>query len=405
MKNGSLGTKVLVTVVSLVVLSYFGIQAYHYFASPFKTSVAYTYQVEESASATGYVVRNEQVLPSSGDGLLRLSRSEGERVSAGGVVATVYADQASLDQQNDVDSCETQIAQLEYAKEAAAGSEVSLKLDSQIMQDILDLRGDLTADRLEAADASASSLRALVLKRDYTYSDTDDVSAKLTELQSQLKTLQSKAASSTKKITAPESGLYSAEVDGYETVLTPKMLDGLTPAALAAVKADESVSSDVGKLILGDTWYYAATMTASDAADLTAGKSVTLRFAKDANRDLSVRVVSVSDAENGRAAVVFSSRQYLSELTLLRRQSADVIRASVTGIRVPSQALRVNADGQSGLYCVVGVTARFKPVSVLYSGDGFVLVKGESDAAKDSLRPGDEVIISAGQLSDGEVIR
>jgi len=416
MKNNSPGTKLLMAVICLAVLAYFGIQAFRYYGDPLTTTVAYHYQLEQTATVSGYLVRNEQVLTGSTGGLLRISRSEGERVGTGGVIAVVYTDQASLDRQNQIDSLTVQIDQLQYAEEAEQGSAVSLKLDSQIVSDILALRADVAADKLDAAETHETDLRALVLKRDYTYADSGDLTAKLKDLQSQLKSLQSQSASSTKRITAPVAGLYSAVVDGYETVLTPDFLKDLTPTALLSVKKDDSVTSQLGKLILGDNWYYAATVSTTDLDGITKGSTVKLRFAKGVDRDLRVKVTSVSQAENGRAAVVFTGEDYLPELTLLRQQSADVITDSFSGIRVPQHALRVETqtvkdqDGNeketqvTGLYCVVGMTIRFKPVTVVYNGDGYALVKAASQSETTRLRSGDQVVVSANNLYDGKII-
>lgn len=417
MKNSSLGTKCLLTAVTLAVLAYFGFQGLRYFADPLTTTLAYAYQVEESTSVSGYVVRDEQVLPDNTGGLLQLRRTEGERVSAKGVVATIYADQASLDRQNEMDALRVRIEQLQYAQEAALGSEVSLKLDAQIVQNLLRFRTELTADRLDRAEDPAASLRNLVLKRDYTYTETEDLTAQIEELQSQLKTLRSQTASSTQRITAPTAGVYSAVVDGYETVLTPAGLAALTPSALQAVRADTAVRSTVGKLILGDAWYYAVTMDAQEAQQLQESGTLTLRFAKSVERDLDVTVASVSPEENGRVVAVFQGRLYLPQMTMLRQQSAEIIQKSTTGFRVPKEALRaantvVDKEGNrtvqdgTGLYCVVGMEARFKPVEVLYHGDGFVLVRSTATTDQESirLRAGDEVIISAKDLYDGKVV-
>ncbi|MDO4316046.1 MAG: HlyD family efflux transporter periplasmic adaptor subunit [Oscillospiraceae bacterium] len=419
MKNNALGTKLLMLAVTLGVLAYFGVQGYLYFSDPLSTTLAYSYQVEEGISLSGYVVRTEQVLPDDTSGLLRLQRSEGERVSAGGTVATVYADQASLDSQAEIDALTTRIEQLEYAQEAALSSEVSLKLDTQIMQTILDYRGSLAADRLVKAEESGGKLRSLVLKRDYTYSETEDLSGQIGELKTQLKNVRAQAAGSVRRVTAPVSGLYSAVVDGYETVLTPESLEGMTPSQLAGVRADAAVQSGVGKLILGDAWYYAAVMSAADAEELQEeGGSLTLRFTKSVERDLPVNLVSVGPEENGRAVAVFRGTTYLPQLTLLRQQSAQVISRTLEGIRVPKETVRIvtrtveNEDGTAatvrttGVYCVVGKEARFKPVEVIYTGDSFVLVRAANPADKETirLRPGDEVIVAARDLYDGKVV-
>lgn len=418
MKNSSFGTKCLLLAVTLGVLAYFGIQGLQYLGDPLTTTLAYNYQVEEGMDLSGYVVRREQVLADEASGLLRLQRSEGEKVGAGGTVALVYADQASLDRQREIDELSGRIEQLQFAQEASLGSEVSLKLDAQIMRSLLDYRAELAAGRLDNAEEHETELKSLVLKRDYTYSDTEDLSGQIAELQSQLKELKAQAASSVRAVKAPVSGVYSAVVDGYETVLTPGLLADMTPSQLNAVQADETLTSQTGKLILGDNWYYAVTMSADQAKALRdSGGTMTLRFAKGVEQDQTVTLYAVGPEEQGRVVVTFRGEYNMAQVTLLRRQSAQLIWRTVAGIRVPNEALRaantkVDQEGNRttveslGVYCVVGMEARFKPVEVLYSGDGFVLVR--STAASDQeglrLRPGDEIIISAKDLYDGKVV-
>ena len=171
-------------------LAYFAMQAVRYFGDPLTTTLAYHYQVELSADLSGYVVREELVLPDESSGLRQLQRTEGERVSAGGTVALVYADQATLERQEEIQTLETQLEQLQYAQEAALGAEVSQRLDAQILQTMVDYRGALAADRLDRAEDCGAELRSLVLKRDYTYSDTADSAARIAELQSQVDSLR-----------------------------------------------------------------------------------------------------------------------------------------------------------------------------------------------------------------------
>ena len=377
-----------------------------------------------TTALSGYVVREETVLPDDTSGLLQLQRAEGERVSAGGVIAVAYADQATLDRQQEIQSLETQIEQLQYAADAALGAEVSLRLDTQILQDIIDYRTALAADRLDQAEDCGQSLRSLVLKRDYTYSDTTDFSAQVAELQSQLNQLRSQTGASTRRITAPQAGLYSAVVDGYETVLTPQALETLTPSQFSELEPDTSVSSTVGKLILGDTWYYAAVMDQEEAQLLQESGSLQLRFAKGIGQDLDVSLTRVSEPEDGQVVAVFRGNTYLSELTLLRRQSAEVIRETESGIRVPIEAVRLveetvtGEDGtettvsRTGVYCIVGLEARFKPVDVVYQNEEFALVRSSLEGADGMttaqeeirLREGDEVIVTARDLYDGKII-
>lgn len=426
MKNNSLSTKLLMAAVTLALLIYFVFQTIQYFSDPLSTTLAYTYQVEESVSLSGYIIRDEQVLPAESEGLLQLQREEGERISVGGTVAVVYADQASLDRQAEIEALNSRIEQLQYVQETGLGVEAVKTLNTQIRQNILDYRSALAEKNLYDAEKQSVDLRTLVLKQDYAASDTEDLPSQIADLTAQRKNLQAQGAGSVRRITAPAAGLYSAITDGYETTLTPECLATLTPSTLTAIKPDTQVKSNVGKLVLGETWHYAAVMTTEDAKVLAKtadaleadGGSVTIQFAKDVGRNLPVRLVSIGPEENGRSVVIFQGTTHLSQLTLLRQQSAHVLFRTIEGIRIPKEALRIvtrtETDSKgteqetyvSGVYCVVGMEAHFKPVEVLHSDDKFLLVAPNPPAGNETLRlrPGDEVIVTAKNLYHGKVI-
>ena len=421
MKKSNLGIKLFMTALTLMVVVYFGIGIYRYFEDPLSTTLAYAYQVSEGVDVTGFVVRRESLLPDEDAGVLRLGRAEGEKVSRGGTVATVYADHDSLARQTEVDELENRIAQLSYARDAAMADAVAVKLDSQVLRSIRAYRADLAANRLRDAESEGASLRTLILKSDYTHADMETLETQIETLQAELKTKKAQAASSVRRVTAPVAGLWSAAVDGYETVLTPESIFAMTPGELSSLQPDSAVGSSTGKLVLGDKWYYAAILSEEDALRLkkeeSRGVSLLLRFTKEAERDLAVTISSVSAVENGRCVVVLEGKTFLQELTMLRQQRAQIVTGTVEGLRIPKEALRAektirNEDGTTekvegiGVYCVVGMEARFKPVEVVYSGENFVIVRSNAPADKENIRirVGDKVIVAARGLYDGKVV-
>lgn len=416
-RKSPFGTRLLLLLLCLGALAYFGIQGWRYLDDPLVTTMAYHYEVEMALDLSGWVVREEQVLADDSGGLLRVQRSEGERVSRGGVVAAVYADQASLDRQMEIDALNVRLEQVRYAQDLALEAETSKKLDVQISQSLLAYRRNLASGRVYDAGEEGERLRALVTKRDYTGGDGVDLTAQIQDLESQLQALKSRPAGSVRRITAPAAGLYSGEVDGYESVLTPAALEDLTPSRLAGLTADSASASRVGKLILGDTWYYAAVLPAGDAAMLEGRSGLMLRFSKGVDRDLPVILESVGSRENGQVVAVFRGDSYLRDLTLLRQQRAQLIYDGAEGLRVPKTAIRAlrtesdrdtgerTAEEETGIYCVVGLTARFKPVEILYTGDQYVLVRTTAESESLRLRPGEEIIVSARDLFDGKIIR
>lgn len=402
MKKTSPLMKILPIAVLTAVLVYLAVQLYNYLSDPVNTTLVVAGQAEDTIALNGWLLRDEEVLPAQ-NGTLSRVRQEGERVGVGQVLARVYANDGALQTVSQIETLELQLQQLQFALTSYLNPDAALKLDTSITGDILTLRQALTGGDYTAAEGDIAPLKAAVLKRDHSYASQEEIQTEIKSVEGQIKSLEASLSGTT--VTARASGTYSAVCDGYETVLTKAFLEDVTPGKLARLRpVDEQ--SNMGKLIYGDTWYYVVTLPEEQASYLKSQGAVTLRFAKGFDQNIRMQVVSVSAPEDGQAAVTLSCRKYLAQTTLLRHQAADVILRTYEGLRVPSNALRVSEEGVTGVYCVDGSTAAFRPVTVLYQGQGYALVR-DADGASDTqtLRVGDEVIATAGALSDGKVIR
>lgn len=402
MKKTSPLMKILPIAVLAAVLVYFAVQLYNYLSDPVNTTLVVAGQAEDTIALNGWLLRDEEVLPAQ-NGTLSRVRQEGERVGVGQVLARVYANDGALQTVSQIETLELQLQQLQFALTSYLNPDAALKLDTSITGDILTLRQSLTGGDYTAAEGDIAPLKAAVLKRDHSYASQEEIQTEIKSVEGQIKSLEASLSGTT--VTARASGTYSAVCDGYETVLTKAFLEEVTPGKLARLRpVDEQ--SNMGKLIYGDTWYYVVTLPEEQASYLKSQGAVTLRFAKGFDQNIRMQVVSVSAPEDGQAAVTLSCRKYLAQTTLLRHQAADVILRTYEGLRVPSNALRVSEEGVTGVYCVDGSTAAFRPVTVLYQGQGYALVQpAEGASDTQTLRVGDEVIATTGALSDGKVIR
>lgn len=169
----------------------------------------------------------------------------------------------------------------------------------------------------------------------------------------------------------------------------------------------------MGKLVTDSTWYLAALVDETAAAGMKG--TVTVRFSTDYSGTVDMTVERVSPAENGRAVVVLSANRYLAQTAMLRYQTVDLVYDSITGIRVPKRAVRME-DGPAGedgapgepvlgVYTVTGLQAEWKPVDILWEDTDFYLVRPVDEAASNALHPGDEVITGGTDLADGKVIK
>ena len=418
MKQGSLNAKIIMLLLLAAVAVCLGAAAWRSFRDPFTTVVSYSYTVDDSLEAPGFLARQEQVLTNTG-GVVELLPQEGEKVAKGGTVALVYQDASGLERREQLQQLEMEKEQLEYALErTGAGGGDASQLTDQVLDAIAELRAAVAGRDLTDLERQSMDLKSLVYKREYAYGGTgeesaDAIQAALDEVNSQISSLSSQAAQSTRSITASQSGIFSGYVDGYESLLTPEVLETVTPAQLddLAGQASEEDQTAVGKLITD------CALPQEDAERLVEGRSVTVRFSRDWSGEVDMTVERVGEPEDGRCAVVLSTDRYLSETTLLRRQTVELVFQSVTGVRVPKQALRVagqtvtdeetgeeSAVQVTGVYTLVGEQVEFKPVTVLEQGDTFVLVEA-AGSGRAALQPGDVVVVAAEDLYDGKVIQ
>ena len=426
MKQGSLNARIIMLLLLGAILLTIGVSAWNSLREIYPTVLAYTYTVSDSMEATGFLVRQESVLTGQG-GTVELLPDEGEKVSRGETVALFYQSDDGLTQRQTLQQLLLEQEQLEYALAQAGGSSDSAQLSTRVADAIADLRGAASSGDLTGLESQTLELKSLIYKHSYTFNQEGDstaaLQASLDEVNTQIQTLTAQASQITSRVTASQSGVFSGLVDGYESLITPDMLDSITPSQLEQLARQPPTenTSAIGKLITNSTWYFACTLPEEDAERLVEGRTITVRFSRDWSGEVDMEVERLSDPEDGKVLVVLSADKFLSDTTLLRRQTVELVFDTVSGIRLPKEALRVEqqtvtdpdteAETQvsvTGVYALVGQRAEFKEVTVLAEEDDYILVKAASTETptqeKKALRAGDKIIISSGELYDGKVI-
>jgi len=414
MKQGAAVNRIVMVLLFFAILLYLGGAAYRGLRDPYPTVQAYAYAVEDTVETTGYLVRQEQVLyVQTGLGsIVRVLPAEGEKVAAGATVALLYADQLSLERSDRLTLLEDEVAQLTTAIDSAGeGGQSGDHSGQNVLSALVKLRSSVEAGDFTHLENQSAAFKSAVYQQAQRHGEAGDLSAAVATAQSEIAALRAQTTQSTGRVSVERSGIFSGQVDGFEAVLTPDDLETLTPADLRgmenrAVGVDDSA---LGKLITDSTWYFVCPMSQADARRLAKGDVVPVRFSRDWSGEVKMTVEHIGDLQDGQVAVVLSSNRFLSDTTLLRRQTVELIFAQREGLRVPTAAVRME-EGQSVVYVQVSTFAEKKPVTILAQGEDYTLVEPllEEDATakqqKLALRAGDEVIIAGGNIWDGMVL-
>lgn len=420
MRESTLATKVMIAILCLGVSVYLAVYFVRGWEEPLVTTRAYAYTQDVGMEASGILVRNETILPDAGGSYVDHILGEGEKAAAGQAAALLYTDSAALTTRQAIRTLTAEIEQLQYALDDRTQTGDASRLDSQVLDSITALRSLTAQGDLTTLDDCALNLRTMVFKRDFAYGDgsaAGQLSQLIQSKQEQLAQLNASLNQVARVVYTPAAGVFSGTVDGWEGLITPDQLDELTAQSLSALlsQTPAPVSGPVGKLITGSTWYFAALLPGTDTG-LQSGKTYSLTFSGDYYGQIPMELERVS-LEGEQTLAIFSCRTHLSDTTLLRVQTVDVVIHHLEGIRIPRKTLRVETveeeqeDGSTRtvnrykVYIVERSQSWGREVDILYTDENFYLVRPVDPSAAKRLRAGDEVILNSSDIYDGKVVR
>lgn len=404
MKQGSIYMKIIVAVLVVMVAAYFLFSILSAGGSSYTTYTAAAYKVGDGVSTTGFVVRDEQVIESD-EKIVVLTRTEGERVGMGQVVANCYDSEEARQTQLEIDRKETELEQLEYAYSFSGSDAESATLDADITQAIGQISIYVNRRSMDFAAGTADQLKSYILRR-YASDDTADaIWERITQTKDSLNSLYMKNSSASRSINAAASGYFSAEVDGYERVLNSESLQSMTASQFndLASKRQSVTSRQIGKLVTDIGWYYVTTVEAGTMDDYSKGDTLSVHFSHDFYGDARMTITRIGEVEDGRQLLILKSNDYIQNAVSLREQTADIIFGYKDGLRIPKVALHVNESGKTGVYVLEGAEAEWKTVTPLYYGEDSLIVELDQSSTN-NLWPGDEVILTDDELFDGKVL-
>lgn len=397
MKKTNTTINIAMAVLFAAMALYLGVYIFQSTQQSYVTAPAVVVTVNESGQASGCVVREEQLLTSDRE-YISFSVDNGKEVARGGEVAIGVSSPEALERASRVRELETEITYVSNLLSSMNNSSGMTEQDTAVRSAILELSAAVGSGDTTGLDGICMKLSSLLFSGDaatVTQSDLDALQAELHQLQS--------AGGNGGSITAPVSGLFTTVTDGYEGLTYADLAD-LTPDGVAALSERKTAVADnvIGKIVSSKKWYFAAAMQQADAERLSPGGSATLNFGRHYSKAINATVLSISDVVDGEVAVVFACNTALADTLAMREATAEVVYAEYTGIRVPLKAVHMDEDGNTYVYVITAGQLEEKRVEILYQTGDYCLVARGTES--NSLREGNEIVVSGKRLTDGKVV-
>lgn len=398
-KKKRTGGFITLLIIALL-LFYAGYHAFNFLSDPIETERVTKGGAEKILSAEGLFFKT--VIPVSNTRTEQFDTlvENGEKVAKGQRLAVAYTGKRLSEEHEALSGLQDDIARLTQAIEQSAAEADTGRLDTLLLEQLSSLDGALY-EGVGAAYRKLETLRAYFCRRAVIYEGRQDAATALADLQRQLSALNTTVSGTVYNLTAEKPGYFSGIYDG---------MDSLTPEALRTIGADdfrklmekglpsETPAGYVGGVVTDFKWHFAFCL--SQAPDIVAGDSVTLRFPGVSDKPVTAsvtRAVRVGDS----LFLAVEGDGMMCELVPLRKEHAELILGSYSGLRVSSPALHY-VGGQAGVYVRNGAKISFKNVTVLYDAGTSYIVR--PDGGESPLSVTDEAVVAGLELYDGKLL-
>lgn len=412
MKSKDRLLKVLAAAAAVIVVLFFAAEVYSLANKAYDTQTAYEQTVLDTMDAEMYIIRDETILNTTSTGVIVPLAENAERVSKGSTIAASFPSEAAAENYVKVQSLNKKLDAYQKIDSQLKLANIDIgKLTDEIDSDFESMLNAAYNNDYSTLGEVKLSFSEKLSRKQISFGTDVDCAEKIAEIQNEISALNSTGTPS-EIITAEESGYYVSKLDGFENVLTSNDIDSLTVEMLDKAfngKKSEISDSSIGKIIDGYNWYIATVIDSSEAGSFTKGKSVRLMFDDSGKNPVKTVVHLVKNFDSSKTLLVFRCNLMNEELAALRKVDGKIVLNEYTGLRVDRDAVRLDEEGNSGVYVRTGNMVNFRSLNIIYSEDSYVIAaKPSADSgiklSHTHLKLYDEIIISGKELSDGMVI-
>lgn len=391
------------TLLLIAVLGYLVLQTYTIFHRTYKTETAIAYTMSDNITLKGVAVFQAVDVPGSGN--LGYVVQDGERVSAGTILAEQYTDDSQGTMREQLDRLDRAISLLTKS-ENSSGSDLSV-LTTQTRTALYNLLDQIDTDSYSTIQDAAEDFLLAQNKLQISTGQADGFGDVLANLQSERDGLAAQL-NGLQTIEADTNGYFVSSVSAAPVVRDTAELDAMSLADLQnMIDAGQTPSNDglAGHIVTGFSWRFYAVCSADLAARLSGLTRVSISVPGKQEEPLAATVVDVTtDEETGLARMVLECRSINAQVLCLNYEEAEVSLHTYQGIRIDRSALHI-VNGQRGVYVKYGDLQRFRRITILYEDDNYILVPEDGEVGSDNeLRLYDEVIVEGSNLQDGKLL-
>ena len=389
------------------------------------TETAYNAKAYDIVESKCLIARDEQYLTGDPGGVLVYNVSDGDKITADGVIATAYASQDDVTSVQQAAELDEKISYLESVTTANTSTNVGIDtIIFLINERLIAVMNAANVHDFTHIGTAEEELLTSILRKQTLTGEQGNIDEKIAELKAERDAIGT--VSSTGSVKAGAAGYFVSKVDGYEYTFDVNKLDEVTTEDIENAQPENIDQANyIGKIIKGTNWYLLCPVTADEATALShADETVKIRLPSAVSGDIPAKIVHINTTNSDKAVAVLQCNYMSDALSKLREDNVEIIVNEYEGLKISKAALHddditytvTDKDGNKteqtarvqGVYVEYGVELVFKQVAITYSDDDYIICNETPedgvllDGTTISLY--DKVVVEGSDLFDGKII-
>ena len=420
---------IILIVFAVIVLAYIARALYFGYTGPVQTELLVPSVDHKNVSVQGFAVRDEahykngkniSILTMQTNKVYIPTVKDSASVAVGDSIAVCFSTRKQAELYSKLQIIESKINDLEQMQSLENPSSINVSaLNNEIANALKNYVSGAESGNYSGLSAAQSSLTAKITAKMRASGGNLRVADRI-EKYAQKKAQIEKQIQRKSYITSPYAGYFVSKIDGFESAYDYQELER---GSISTTQIEDLMKSEpnipentIGKIIGQHAWFFVCNMTMTDASMLKNGHRVTVDFPKENLYEIPMSVHAISERSDDRVAVIFQCTLMNEAISKLRSETAEITVNTFNGFRISNDLLVKNDGGLTGVYVLAGKRVEFKPIRILYHGDGYVIAaaavyyldNGEVDTEKTpdlpKLENYDQLIVKGKNLYDGKVI-
>lgn len=398
--------KILCIFCAALAIFYIGYHAFTASRNAVSTEKAMSYTAYDMIETQAFALRDEEVIHSNQSGIAVNGVEDGTKVAATTVVKRLFSSDEAAQAYQQLQSVNEDIEYYEtiYLHQQTHNIDKTTN-DNNLKSTYYDILDAIETNNFSLAFSKVSNMELYITRRQLLSGTSFELSQTISDLKARQTSLMSQAQYT--NVTAGKVGYYSGTVDGYENTLKYDDVDKITMEQInsAVASAPSTVEATaVGKINESFTWYFLCVVDTALISGVSSGDMIEVNLPFKDVSAFEMKVRSITNADAQHCVLVLESTLMDEKIANLRIETVQLRLQKYSGIRIRSQALRTDENGDTGVYVLLGNLVRFRKTECLYADGDYMVVTYSNSDQNSTLEIYDSVIYEGKNLYDGRVL-